>query len=755
VNLEEAGIAAAEAAMECIRRKIWKLVDRRAVIGIAVGDRPLAAASVAAEDDTYGVMLLVGEHAIDDMRLAVTQGVRVEKFRSELLMIHAAPAAEVPQEFRAPADGAGIKGLTVPMIVRHVPHKGFSRPRKLDYEFVARALNAMLLAEASGRLENLGGAEHPRVTVLEVSGRIQRPKVTVSIRVVPIEPQPEVPALATHKPPPELEGLPRSQRRYAVDVHEGDLPFALGIVVDLAADRLLGLRPIEAERVWNCRDLLHFVLCGGGPVGARGLPAELAIGSRDLFAAIAPELTALGVACRYQPRIPEIEIVAEQLEAALASEDPESALVAIASGSKGQSVARDSRDPRWWKEVDRAVTVELIELGWDAGLTNAKAWRRYLGLDFAERDAIEAEFGGGLGMAFHDWYCHVHRGGKRSRTLSERLIESEGLDEDLRAAARARAEARAGIYRVDRVEAGEGCELEEVRTGERLWVDDRAMSLSAEPGIIVPLRAYRIGPITASVAMGPTFGFAEVEIIVDSLEKLGMPREGLIGPEHWHLFGKLWAPLAERRATAPTLQNTAGEPLRMQRGRYRVGDPLALADVLAARPGVEETEPGERWHWALDDTVQAHLCLIAGHELEVEVNSDGRLERVRAWLDAVPGLEWQGVEMLPAPWEKTGEPADDSLPRTGPIDPREAQPSIPVAEIQAALDEKYFGWLDEPIPALGGASPREFAGRSAEGRRKVARMIRTYPDPGGIRGLRVPREAMLRELGLGDAEASS
>jgi hypothetical protein len=59
-----------------------------------------------------------------------------------------------------------------------------------------------------------------------------------------------------------------------------------------------------------------------------------------------------------------------------------------------------------------------------------------------------------------------------------------------------------------------------------------------------------------------------------------------------------------------------------------------------------------------------------------------------------------------------------------------------------------FDWLDQPVPALGGKTPRA-ACRTKEGRREVEILIRTMPDvptPGG--SWSPPREELLKELGL-------
>ena len=70
-----------------------------------------------------------------------------------------------------------------------------------------------------------------------------------------------------------------------------------------------------------------------------------------------------------------------------------------------------------------------------------------------------------------------------------------------------------------------------------------------------------------------------------------------------------------------------------------------------------------------------------------------------------------------------------------------------VASVQDGMDRHYMDWLDTPLPVLEGKSPREVC-RTAAGRQKVAMLIRTIPDPTGQAPVRVPRQAMLCELGL-------
>ena len=66
------------------------------------------------------------------------------------------------------------------------------------------------------------------------------------------------------------------------------------------------------------------------------------------------------------------------------------------------------------------------------------------------------------------------------------------------------------------------------------------------------------------------------------------------------------------------------------------------------------------------------------------------------------------------------------------------------------MHSHYMNWIDAPIPALNGRTPREACATQA-GRRKVAILINTKPSLLGPEGtpVDVPRKQMRTELGFG------
>jgi hypothetical protein len=69
-----------------------------------------------------------------------------------------------------------------------------------------------------------------------------------------------------------------------------------------------------------------------------------------------------------------------------------------------------------------------------------------------------------------------------------------------------------------------------------------------------------------------------------------------------------------------------------------------------------------------------------------------------------------------------------------------------VAEMNQYLMEFYMAWIDRPLACLDDKTPRE-ACETKSGKAKVAALIRGMGSPTTY-GVKVPRQAMLRELGL-------
>ena len=207
----------------------------------------------------------------------------------------------------------------------------------------------------------------------------------------------------------------------------------------------------------------------------------------------------------------------------------------------------------------------------------------------------------------------------------------------------------------------------------------------------------------------------------------------------------LWLNDAIRRCLAPLpeLANTDGDPLEFMTLHYRI-DPGGVAGVAAALAEVPDLcAEADGAHWtlfapeaptpksgrrkrALDPnagrTVHASLGLENG-VLKVLVNSEARAARVRFLID--PALA--GLAREPLVERVTPEQAMAEAGEAGAQVPHAALEDVDPAELRAVvhevLDRHYRKTLGEPVPMLGGKSPRQ-AARSAQGRQAVANWLK-------------------------------
>jgi len=150
---------------------------------------------------------------------------------------------------------------------------------------------------------------------------------------------------------------------------------------------------------------------------------------------------------------------------------------------------------------------------------------------------------------------------------------------------------------------------------------------------------------------------------------------------------------------------------------------------------------------------------VDGDVLTLRANSEARFERAKATLAAALGpLDCIGEtrEDAAAMWRRLRERGGDGGDRDSDAalaDARDGFGDPPPAEVAEALErfvaEREVAWLDEPIPALAGLTPRQAADDPTRCEDLLA-LLHEYeraPVPEGARGYDVAR--LRRHLGLG------
>jgi len=202
--------------------------------------------------------------------------------------------------------------------------------------------------------------------------------------------------------------------------------------------------------------------------------------------------------------------------------------------------------------------------------------------------------------------------------------------------------------------------------------------------------------------------------------------------------------------TVPKLMNSDGEDLVFCETRFPIADPQATAGVverLDRLAACERNAPDEAsWSWVAgdgsrpppqrpdvprglfvgteDEAGSAVLGSIRldGETVVLETNSVERADRGRALLtDTLDGLVGEPTTTM--------QDAGDALAEGAEAGPATAAPQSPLppeetaALLGEALDRHYHAVLAQPIPMLGGRSPKA-AARTETGRRKVAEWLK-------------------------------
>jgi hypothetical protein len=276
-------------------------------------------------------------------------------------------------------------------------------------------------------------------------------------------------------------------------------------------------------------------------------------------------------------------------------------------------------------------------------------------------------------------------------------------------------------------------------------VHDLALSDSAEAGMVAPLKIWKAGNYNFPALLGPALPDSLGEEARQWLRSQGLGDAPGQVEKNCHLFGRLYLWLEENNGPLPS-----SLPEKMMEGGeaiYKIIDRRKVLKALEKRNDLVYHAGDEEYWWRGRDGELWAIMMLEGKELIMEAASREGAQTAKQWLDKVPGLKFKTErKIMLAEWPGQGE---DDPP--DPIWEETASVKKVLPFMQRKADDYCRHWLDEPLPILEGKSPRQ-ACATAPGRKMVALLIRSLPDPSGIPGITVPRERLLRDLGLEDTD---
>lgn len=355
---------------------------------------------------------------------------------------------------------------------------------------------------------------------------------------------------------------------------------------------------------------------------------------------------------------------------------------------------------------------------------------------------------------FTAWF-HNDRELRDGLTPAELYSRRGDIDEDERLVASRIAGARLGIYQVVEVAPGTGMVLVDQIEGGKVRVVSR--NVSREP-VRWDLLLGRLMEGNPPTLWGATriFKADEEEELFAELARLARAagaredRAGLtttLSRGSLELF-RYQPPSSTAERSFYTLE---GDPLLEGRASWRLSDPVEARARLADLGGLDEAERAEgtigidmtapraellaehegelpagavviERGTGLDDETEAVASVsIEGSALLVEAMSERRLLRAVAAIEEdFGGLLATKVELEMVSIERRLADDDDSGAPDEPLDDLGAAEELEL--MKEYLARRYRGWLDDPNPSLGGATPR----RAARGERRdeVLRLAR-------------------------------
>ncbi|MCC6130677.1 MAG: SEC-C domain-containing protein [Acidobacteria bacterium] len=333
-----------------------------------------------------------------------------------------------------------------------------------------------------------------------------------------------------------------------------------------------------------------------------------------------------------------------------------------------------------------------------------------------------------------------------SPRIASRLLEQRNLGDGERAFIRTMLDSRMLPYEVVQSVPGSSLTLRNVLEGGEVTVTERMASRSLSRSDLIAARVIPCG-----ISGGPEMDGGVLPItrlledaVLQQIEMLwtefereypGRPREAyleLLTPilHHAWLSSIFDPPL-------PRLTNTDGEELLMTRVSFTVEDERALRNSLdrASRRGIERLGDDE-WGWSGPgkgmDQVSLGSLRLAGNTLTLETNSAERGKRGRAIVERVAkgSVHHRGTVHEDIRGDLADRWTAAALGESAETEPSEDEDLEPALE-ELALEyyaRHYRTWVDEPVPALDGMTPRA-AARAPGMKARVSDLIR------GLEGL--------------------
>jgi hypothetical protein len=290
------------------------------------------------------------------------------------------------------------------------------------------------------------------------------------------------------------------------------------------------------------------------------------------------------------------------------------------------------------------------------------------------------------------------------------------------------------VFEVERVNPGASLTVRDVRSGDVHEVRERTASRQLKAGQLICARVVPAGESMQFFGGVEPIALHERDALIDLLDAEPDPVE-------------LMAALSRRFAPA-TLTNTEGEPLVFCEATVRLGDADKIEASLDQTYDRVDGEEPPRWHEHVKTRGMPHIRAVLvrdGDTLRVETNSAERMDRVVATLIRLDPT-MRVLDDSRTPIHDAREAAELAEEMGAPEDALDPDDPEVAAMLDEFIREYEAKWLDEPIPALDGHTPRQAADNPTR-RGDLIKLLDSFPADEGTPG-RMSPERLRSALGL-------
>jgi hypothetical protein len=290
------------------------------------------------------------------------------------------------------------------------------------------------------------------------------------------------------------------------------------------------------------------------------------------------------------------------------------------------------------------------------------------------------------------------------------------------------------VFEVESVNRGESITVRDLRNGDVHEVRERTASRQLKAGQLICARVVPAGDSMQFFGGVEPIALHERDALIDLFDAEPDPVD-------------VMAALSRRFAPA-TLTNTEGEPLVFCEATVRLGDADKIEDSLDETYDRVDGEEPPRWHEHVKTRGMPHIRAVLvrdGDTLRVETNSAERMDRVVATLIRLDPT-MRVLDDSRTPIHDAREAAELAEEMGAPEDALDPDDPEVAAMLDEFIREYEAKWLDEPIPALDGHTPRQAADNPTR-RGDLIKLLDSFPADEGTPG-RMSPERLRSALGL-------